>query len=521
MAIVVPYGDAQAHGTIGKTLTFRRYRGTVVLQKKPHPVQPNTPAQIARRDKFVAAWVAFHALTSWELEYLEKKAVQYNMTAANLFLRQYLLDEIPSKVPMNLIREVTDLSIPVPVSPELQGLKIEIIAIEDEGPVLNTFARIYDYENIYTHIQTVETYTRAIIRLSVPDPVDIVMPMDYSLLTNWLTHGDIAFLDIIKFPYINIGQTFAPSTTPRTNLHDITALVIDDVIGAELDDLLFEFKVKKEDPGPDVLIAGIQDNENILDPAATDTPQEGAYLKITRLRGPSMIISDNYSFALTWTPPGGPPEEIVLELPRLDIGNSGDPSTTVHNQIKKATDAGLFFTVGLGLGDYSIALLAWPDPPGYGELIVSIFDNGNIPNIFPPQPPYARVSIRIINWTTSPWTVPADYGLWIEWEDYDGVSRLQQIKVPQDTIPADDFVEYWLSDDFCLYEEKELTTLVVDNTVEPLILWFADDWASYYNEALTELAKAHFPPPIDLYLADDFSLYWDKEMKHLASTPFY
>ncbi len=106
MAIIIPFADPDAHGSIANSVSFRRRRGKVVFQKKPHGKQPNTPAQQAQKTKFSDGWKAYHQLDSWEIEYLTNKAADLNTTKANLFLSQFLLDEIPSTIPLNQIKNI-------------------------------------------------------------------------------------------------------------------------------------------------------------------------------------------------------------------------------------------------------------------------------------------------------------------------------------------------------------------------------------------------------------------------------
>ena len=52
MVYIKPFGDPTAHGTIGNVYTFRRYRGSCQLERKPRNKYTSTQAQITQRNKF-------------------------------------------------------------------------------------------------------------------------------------------------------------------------------------------------------------------------------------------------------------------------------------------------------------------------------------------------------------------------------------------------------------------------------------------------------------------------------------
>ncbi|MBA7647918.1 hypothetical protein ES703_55697 [subsurface metagenome] len=184
MAVIIPFGDAQAHGSIAKSVTFRRFRGKVVFQKKPHARIPGTPKQKIQRDKFKDAWKAFHALSNWALDYCKWKAIQYQTTAALFFLSQYLLTEIPSTIVHHFFWDITDLDLPETTVEEMQGLKFEFLARTDPDSDL-TLAHIYDKENQFADGSQSGAYDRSVIRLVNLLETPIEIPFNYPILVWW------------------------------------------------------------------------------------------------------------------------------------------------------------------------------------------------------------------------------------------------------------------------------------------------------------------------------------------------
>jgi hypothetical protein len=100
MAIIIPFGDPNAHGSLADSVTFRRVRGGVCFQKKPNPVIRNTLAQQAQRTAFTTAqslWFGYDVLSK---PYIETRASQLGLTARQLFSRAYLLDQLPDPAPL-------------------------------------------------------------------------------------------------------------------------------------------------------------------------------------------------------------------------------------------------------------------------------------------------------------------------------------------------------------------------------------------------------------------------------------
>jgi hypothetical protein len=99
MAIIIPYNDPSAHGSIADSVSFRRRFNTVILQKKPHPKQPNTDAQKAQRNLFKTASTDWYSYDAWSKDYFVARGKQLGMTARNLFLSAKLKNIMPSQNP--------------------------------------------------------------------------------------------------------------------------------------------------------------------------------------------------------------------------------------------------------------------------------------------------------------------------------------------------------------------------------------------------------------------------------------
>lgn len=98
MARVTPYGDQNAHGSLAGSLSFRRSRGGVILQKKPRPHDPKSQGQLAQRLAFAqanASWFFYDPLSK---PFISARATQLGLTSRQLFTRASLLGVLPAPV---------------------------------------------------------------------------------------------------------------------------------------------------------------------------------------------------------------------------------------------------------------------------------------------------------------------------------------------------------------------------------------------------------------------------------------
>jgi len=98
MAIIVPFADPSAHGSVADSFSFRRRFNTVVFQKKPEPKQPNSAGQLAQREKFKQAAEDWYYYDEQSKDYFRERAKQLGMTARNLFLHAKLRNIMPSQI---------------------------------------------------------------------------------------------------------------------------------------------------------------------------------------------------------------------------------------------------------------------------------------------------------------------------------------------------------------------------------------------------------------------------------------
>lgn len=214
MAVVIPYGDAQAHGSIAKSICFRRHKGKVILQKKPHRKAKGTPAQLAQQARFSDAWKAFHAISLWTLEYLQEKALLINSSASIIFLSQYLTDIIPSDVKNNFIKDITDLDIPELMGDETDDIQFRYQAVVDDPEAVYTLATIWDKANTFIDGQAVSPYDRLVIWITYQKAPPLIIPFDYPLLLWYKNFSDDPFVNFIRLPEL----TFPPPASHELRL---------------------------------------------------------------------------------------------------------------------------------------------------------------------------------------------------------------------------------------------------------------------------------------------------------------
>ncbi|MBA7521982.1 hypothetical protein ES705_14103 [subsurface metagenome] len=81
-----PVYSLGAHGSIGKTLTFRESHGQTIVEKTPRLLDPETPAQLAHRAIFQGCVSAWHALPAAEKAAYERLGRPGHMTGYAYFM---------------------------------------------------------------------------------------------------------------------------------------------------------------------------------------------------------------------------------------------------------------------------------------------------------------------------------------------------------------------------------------------------------------------------------------------------
>lgn len=520
MAIVVPFGDAQAHGSLACSITFRRSRGKVVLQKKPYGKQPNTPAQQAQKTKFSNGWKAYHQLDAWALSYLQQKAAELGTTKANLYLSQYLTDEIPSTDPMTLLKEIIDISIPEPAAPENDGIKIEPFSYIDIGPVETSYGDIYDKENSFTPGAQAIAHQREFIRLTRSYVTVVNIPFDYPLIITWKAFNDIEYTSLVRLPDINLGQTVTPSTTPMTDIKEITNINLVSTITGSSKTINFQFLTYKSSTQQYQGIGNIWDNENNFQPGIIADPYDKTFLQIDDIEIPPSTIPNDYELVIDYKDFADVAQQVNLKLPAFQLDTGTAPSTTPMMDIKGMTNMVIgvvlddpvgnhYVYIGYNIGTY----------PTYAEM-AQVQDPSNIfTDII--DSPGSKEELMEWRMLATSRNMIENYYIDLSYDDFGSNPQTKRVWWPYMVHVGQVFINLWLADDFSLYFDAALTDLAKPIDPNRKRLWIADDWSLYWDDAFTQLAKTPVTPGLNLWLADDFSLYYDKALTQLANTPYF
>ena len=521
MAIVVPYGDTQAHGSIACSLTFRRFRNKVVLEKKPYPKQPNTPAQIAIRNKFKQAWAAYHTLSPWTLEYLKESGKQYGWSGANLFISQYMQDEVPSTIPMNNIKEIIDLSLPLPIAPDPEGIKYEFTARIDAPPSEDTLAHIFDNENVFYPGAGPPAYNRSRLLLSRADTAPIDIPFNYPIILVWKDFNDFERTNLVRLPAFTLQKSGIPSDTPIMNVKEIISANIHTTIGAQPKNIYFEFWNKQTTTPPDVLIGTINDNENVYHPEMI-SPETGQFYIAAYTYNPSSIfLTDGYQVSITYKDFGDVEHIVDIIFPEVEIGPAPTASNTPLLDYQSYSRGNIVITVGrypthiyfyFKVADAGLTNIrdAW-----------EVQDNANSSIGGAGLTPYAYYFVDVVLNVAEDITIPFNYQIFSAYIPPVPVEKEMTIYFPAFLPKGVGISRFFIADDGSVWADKEYTQILHIPGTPRQIFWIADDGSTYWDEAMTNLAKSSLIMPPAFYIADDFSLYYDEAMTDLASTPFF
>jgi len=96
VAVIIPFADPNAHGTLADSVSFRRIRGGVCLQKKPNPINRGTPGQLLQQGRFKDAQTNWWGYDAVSKPYFDQRSVQVRLTPRQLFGRAYLLGKLPT-----------------------------------------------------------------------------------------------------------------------------------------------------------------------------------------------------------------------------------------------------------------------------------------------------------------------------------------------------------------------------------------------------------------------------------------
>lgn len=124
--IVTPFGDNQAHGTIGDTFTLQRRRGQVFAKVYKVPTDPKSAGQLSQRSDFATAITNWNNFSTSIKTFWHNKAVGKVMNGYNFYIQQFLLGLLPVGVPL-MSTNITDMVINNLRATVASGFRIEAL----------------------------------------------------------------------------------------------------------------------------------------------------------------------------------------------------------------------------------------------------------------------------------------------------------------------------------------------------------------------------------------------------------
>lgn len=202
MAIITPYGDINAHGSLGGSVSFRRRFGRVIFQKKPDPKQPGTPGQIAQRNLFKSANYDYYGYPTQSKEYYEGRGPQLGMSAKNLYVQQSLKSNLPQYIAVPL-KEMLDAQVITTAGQTGASIVTQFVAVRVSPFSSLSVGFIQDNNNIFYPTPPASfpadyfyiTWTNA-------DPI----PFRYGIWMQWKNWDDSIHEGIVRFLAEPVGS---------------------------------------------------------------------------------------------------------------------------------------------------------------------------------------------------------------------------------------------------------------------------------------------------------------------------
>lgn len=336
MAVVIPYGDAQAHGSIADSICFRRHKGKVILQKKPNQRQKRTPAQIVQQERFSDAWVAFHSISLWTLEYLQEKALLTGSSASVIYLSQYLKDQIPSTVKNNFVKEITDLDLPELEGAEGDDVLFEYLARIDAPPGDTLLADIWDNANVFSAGAVASPYDRLVLRLTRDKTSPRTIPFDYPALLWYKNFSDADFINLIRLPEMVIPPP--PSNTPRTDCNYGVFSKIYDPMNPGAAFTRQYLEIKTAEPSTWLEIGSRQSAPSTsTEYYVTDPTCLAIRIRFHNTGEEAWVSPDDWRTDFIWGPTGGPDVNVDLIFPAFTLQQTEEISFYI------STDNSLYY----------------------------------------------------------------------------------------------------------------------------------------------------------------------------------
>jgi len=202
MAVVIPYGDAEAHGSICDSLSFRRSRGGVILQKKPRVKQPNSQAQQDQKQWFKDVWDEWGQLAPGQLKWLKDKATEEQTFPANYYFDKFKDAHGPNGVPQNLFKHITDMSLPVilGVANFTMNFVPELAIIDPPSGVGG--GTLWDDQNVFSPVGVFDPYD--VLGINIIRHLDpaFTIPDDHEILIDYKLWDDSEEQETLYLPAI-------------------------------------------------------------------------------------------------------------------------------------------------------------------------------------------------------------------------------------------------------------------------------------------------------------------------------
>jgi hypothetical protein len=202
MAVIIPYADANAHGSIAGSVTFRRRFGKVIFQKKPNPKNSNTAGQIAQRQAFKDASTEWNFYDSLSKAYFRTRAPTLQLTARNLFMHAYMTNIMPSQVGIE-IKQITALQILVTAGANpTSGGWVFYKHVTGGSTFLNR-GNINDNQNI---LVPAGADTNPTDYAKIVGSVDVGIPFRYGFSVTYIDLSDVSHDLIVRLPEAPTGS---------------------------------------------------------------------------------------------------------------------------------------------------------------------------------------------------------------------------------------------------------------------------------------------------------------------------
>lgn len=202
MAVITPFSDPNAHGSIAKTFSFRRSFAGVVFEKKPFPKQPNSAGQLAQRQAFIDAKDSWNSASGPEKVFFNARASAYSLTGYSLKLKANLNNIIPSTTPFEA-KSCTSCLLINTRSTTPGGVSINIKVNSSPTPL----GSVGDNENVFAPGTPVGAASPLYITLYTSGGLDVQYQFYDGLYLSVTDSLDVVHNFTIRFPSILVSSS--------------------------------------------------------------------------------------------------------------------------------------------------------------------------------------------------------------------------------------------------------------------------------------------------------------------------